>query len=172
MSFISSDKIDSEEIPIQNYITTDNLLQNKQGYTPYNDTLSSDKVVAYKAGDILISNIRPYLRKIWLADKTGGCSADVIVLRLLDNQVLPKFFYYSLAQDSFFDYVMKGVKGVKMPRGDKSYMMKYKMYLPSLDKQVAIISEIEGYEAKIAEAQAVIDSCSARKTAILNKYLM
>lgn len=169
--FLNSDKVSIESIDSQNYISTENLLQNKQGYTPYAVKPNINKVTAYQEGDVLVSNIRPYLKKIWLADRDGGCSNDVLVFRLKDSTVIPQFFYYSLAQDTFFDYVMQGAKGIKMPRGDKAQIMNYAVVIPSTEQQRTIVNEIDSYEFKIAEAQAIMDSCPERKSAIINKYL-
>ena len=81
--------------------------------------------------DILISNIRPYLKKIWFADFEGGCSNDVLCIKSL-NQKHSYFIYYTLEQDSFFNYVMAGSKGTKMPRGDKQWIMDFKIAIPDI----------------------------------------
>lgn len=167
----STQKIDITNTDVKDYITTDNLLQDKQGYIPYDGVLNMGKVTSYQKGDVLISNIRPYLKKIWLADKSGGCSNDVLVVRLTNAKVLPKFLYYSLAQDAFFDYVMQGVKGIKMPRGDKAHIMNYTIAVPSIEDQKSIIDEIESYEILIAQARKVMNGCAGRKTEIINRYL-
>ena len=83
-------------------------------------------VAVYKSGDTLVSNIRPYFKKIWYADRSGTCSGDVLVFRA--NQPEHAGYLYScLRQDRFFDYVMKGAKGTKMPRGDKKQMLTYEI---------------------------------------------
>lgn len=74
--------------------------------------------------DILLGNIRPYFRKMWLSDREGGCSADVLVIRA-KNQILSEYLYYALGNKSFFDYDMAGSKGSKMPRGDKTHIMNF-----------------------------------------------
>ena len=80
----------------------------------------------YKRGDVLIANIRPYLKKVWFADIDGGASSDVLVFRAKEGHS-PSFLYAVLLQDAFFDYVMQGAKGSKMPRGDKEQILRYKM---------------------------------------------
>lgn len=99
------------DIESETYITTDNMLQNKLGVLPFEGVANISSITEYKPEDILISNIRPYLKKIWLADKEGGCSKDVLVLRSADtSKYLPKYIFYMLRRDSFFDYVMEGKK--------------------------------------------------------------
>lgn len=96
---------------------------------------------------IQLSNIRPYLKKIWFADKERGCSKDVLVLRSADvSKYLPKYIFYMLSRNVFFDYVMEGKKGIKMPRGNKEDILKYKIPIPSIDEQKRIVSQIEALE--------------------------
>ena len=73
------------DIESETYITTDNMLQDKLGILPFEGVANISSITEYKPEDILISNIRPYLKKIWFADKDGGCSKDVLVLRSADT---------------------------------------------------------------------------------------
>jgi type I restriction enzyme M protein len=160
------------KISLSTYVTTDNMLQNKLGVIPFVGTPNITSITKYKEKDILVSNIRPYLKKIWFANITGGCSKDVLVFRSSDESLfLPKFIYYMMRRDAFFDYVMEDKKGVKMPRGDKAKIMRYIIPIPSIDEQQTIVSEIEILEKEIADAKGVIDGISEQKTAILKKYL-
>ena len=158
---------------LDSYITTDNMLQNCEGIRPYDGTENISFGIAYQEGDILLSNIRPYLKKIWQADRNGSCSPDVLVLRPNKDKVDERFLYYSLRRDKFFDYIMNeaGTKGLKMPRGNKDGILQYSIVLPDIEKQRKIVSEIDSYEALITEARTIIDSSSAKKQAILDKYL-
>lgn len=108
----------------------------------------SGTVIEYKISDILISNIRPYFQKIWRADRNGGCSADVLCIRAKDN-VDSKYLYYLLSQQAFFDYVMSGAKGCKMPRGDKNQIMQWPVNLPPLAKQKRIAAILGALDDKI-----------------------
>lgn len=82
------------DIESETYITTDNMLQNKLGIIPFEGEANISSITEYKNEDILISNIRPYLKKIWFADKKGGCSKDVLVLRSADtSKYLPKYIF-------------------------------------------------------------------------------
>lgn len=155
------------------YITTDNMLQNCEGISEYTGTTNIPSAVAYKKGDVLVSNIRPYLQKIWYADRDGACSPDVLVFRVNNDDILSKFLYYSMKRKTFFDYIMNqaGVNGIKMPRGNKEATMNFEVVVPSIADQQQIIAQVEQYEAAIRQAQAIMDGCAARKKAILDKYL-
>lgn len=160
------------DIETETYITTDNMLQNKLGILPFEGNANISSITEYKKDDILISNIRPYLKKIWFADKDGGCSKDVLVLRSADaSKYLPKYIFYMLRRDVFFDYVMEGKKGIKMPRGNKEDIKKYKIPIPHIDKQKRIVVQIEAFEAEIKNARKFIESATSQKQAILDKYL-
>lgn len=160
------------DIESETYITTDNMLQNKLGVLPFEGVANISSITEYKPEDILISNIRPYLKKIWFADKEGGCSKDVLVLRSADtSKYLPKYIFYMLRRDAFFDYVMEGKKGIKMPRGNKEDIMKYKIPMPNIDAQKRIIAQIEALELEITKARTLIENAASEKQAILDKYL-
>lgn len=142
-----TEKISVDSIDISEYITTDNLLQNKRGRV-IAEKLPTQKVTKFKQDDILIANIRPYLKKIWQADIDGGASSDVLVVRpndVIDNN----FLYYALTQDSFFEYVMKGSKGTKMPRGDKSQIMNFVIPDLEIDEQIKIVKLLKSIDQKI-----------------------
>ena len=122
-----TDKISSSSISLDSYVTTDSLLQNKRGReTAQNLPPMQCTLTNYKQGDVLVANIRPYLKKVWYADSEGGCSSDVLVFRA-KNGHHSSFLYTILMQDSFFDYAMSGAKGSKMPRGDKDQIMRYEL---------------------------------------------
>lgn len=160
------------DIEPETYITTDNMLQNKLGIVPFEGEANITSITEYKKEDILISNIRPYLKKIWFADKEGGCSKDVLVFRSADtNKYLPKYIFYMLRRDTFFDYVMEGKKGIKMPRGNKEDIMKYKIPVPHIDKQKRIVAQIEALELEITKVRNLIENAAFKKQAILDKYL-
>lgn len=160
------------DIVAETYITTDNMLQNKLGVVPFVGEANISSITEYKKDDILISNIRPYLKKIWFADKEGGCSKDVLVLRSVDaSKYLPKYIFYMVRRDAFFDYVMEGKKGVKMPRGNKEDIQKYRIPIPPIEEQKRIVSQIEALELEITNARNLIENAASEKQAILDKYL-
>ena len=129
------DKISSSDISLEEYVTTDCIKQNKRGREiATNLPPQPCCLIHYKPGDILIANIRPYLKKIWFADMEGGASSDVLVFRAKEGHS-PEYLYAALLQDSFFNYVMQGAKGSKMPRGDKDQIMRYEMPTLSVSEE-------------------------------------
>ena len=140
-------RIETESLGVDNYISTENMLQNKGGIVAA-AKVPAEKAVAFYPGDVLISNIRPYFKKIWLADKYGGCSSDVLCLRALSG-IDKTYLYYLLSQDSFFEYVMSGAKGSKMPRGDKAQIMNWDVEIPDISEQKSIGRFLKSIDDKI-----------------------
>jgi type I restriction enzyme S subunit len=149
-----TNKISSNDIALREYVTTDCILQNKKGREiATNLPPQSCCLTRYQHGDVLIANIRPYLKKVWFADIDGGASSDVLVFRVKEGHS-PSFLYAVLLQDSFFDYVMQGAKGSKMPRGDKEQILRYEMptlscseesigtFFLNLDKKIRLNEQI------------------------------
>ncbi|MFR0968317.1 MAG: hypothetical protein ACLSEV_03350 [Coprococcus sp.] len=96
-------KIDSAELDKNTYVSVENLLQNKQGKTYANSLPTNAKVVKFEIGDILIGNIRPYLKKIWLSDCIGGTNGDVLVVQIkIKQRLLQNFYIMYYRQINFF----------------------------------------------------------------------
>jgi len=99
----SKTRISSEHLDKTNYVGVDNLLQNRAGRVDSSYVPTSGNLTEFRAGDILIGNIRPYLRKIWLADRTGGTNGDVLVIHPTDDVVNPSYLYQVLTDEKFFE---------------------------------------------------------------------
>lgn len=125
----SNDTISTEFTSFENYISTENMLPNRGGISRASSLPTGNTVKSYRTTDVLISNIRPYFKKIWFALFSGGCSNDILVFRSKKDS--PAFVFNVLNQDDFFEYVMSGANGSKMPRGDKKHIMQYKVIIPS-----------------------------------------
>jgi type I restriction-modification system DNA methylase subunit len=153
-----SEKINLTDIDVSNYVTTDNLLQNRKGLVDFIGTPNVDRITKFQKEDILVSNIRPYLKKIWFSDRSGGCSNDVIVFRSSNpSKYLPKYLFYILSTDSFFDFVMSGKQGVKMPRGDKDRIPQFLIPIPPEEIQKQIIDACFSVDKEVEKAEKIIE---------------
>ena len=132
------------------------MLQDYQGIVAASKIPSSTNVIKFSKGDVLLSNIRPYLKKVWYADRDGGCSADVFVFKALST-CIPDFLHYVIANDRFINFVMSGAKGVKMPRGDKEQMKTYNVGVPSIAEQKKIAKLFALLDERITTQNKVID---------------
>lgn len=146
--YFNKDRINVAELNNSNYISTENMLPNRGGITTATTLPTGDLTPSFESGDILVSNIRPYFKKIWKATFEGGCSADVLNFKAKDN-ISKDYLYYVLSDDKFFDYCMTTSKGTKMPRGDKVAIMQYKVNLPPLPTQQKIAQILSSLDDKI-----------------------
>ena len=156
-----------ERIPVsairaEDYVTTDNMRPNFGGIVSSSSSPPSGNVTAYQEGDILLSNIRPYFRKTWLATHGGGCNADVLCIRTNPEKCLPRYLYYLFTTDNFVNDYLKSCKGAKMPRGNVQRLLDYEFNLPDLPTQLRIAGilgsldeKIEVNRKKIAELEAL-----------------
>ena len=152
----STTRINSSELNEDNYVSTENMLQDYQGIMEAKSVPEDVNVISYSCGDILISNIRPYLKKVWKATFNGGCSSDVFVLKANDN-IESDYLHYVIANDKFINFVMSGAKGVKMPRGDKKQMKTYSLSLPQIQEQKKIGKMLSLLDERIATQHKIID---------------
>ena len=137
-SSIISEKVNCSEFDTLHYISTENMLPNLGGIVP-SERVPSGQATAFRQNDILLSNIRPYFRKLYFSEIKGGCSNDVICLRPSKNKVLPRYLYYALSSEKFFSYYVTNCKGTKMPRGDKSALLNYILPQYSFNQQQHIV---------------------------------
>ena len=154
-----------------NYISTENMLPNKGGVERASVLPSVQYTQAYSKGDVLVSNIRPYFKKIWQAEFDGGCSNDVLVFRA-NGGCDPTFLYYVLANDAFFDYATATSKGTKMPRGDKTAIMQY--VVPDFDKdtQKRISGLLRCLDKQIATNKKINDNLQQQARAIYKEWFI
>jgi len=153
----------------QNYISTENMLPNKGGITTATNLPSVDQTQAYRKNDVLVSNIRPYFKKIWHAEYDGGCSNDVLVFRAAEG-VDPIFLYYVLADDTFFNYATATSKGTKMPRGDKSAIMEYGVPALDIEVQRKIGVLLRSIDQKIAVNSKINDNLQQQAAALFANF--
>ena len=143
----AKDRICNNELTVENYIGVENLLQDRAGKRNAERVPEKGNSIKFNCEDILIGNIRPYLKKIWFADCAGGTNGDVLVVQVMDKEfAYPNYLYYVLAADGFFKYDNQNAKGAKMPRGNKDAIMSYQFYLPTLDKQKQIAETLDRFD--------------------------
>lgn len=141
-------KVSVEQLNKNTYISTENMLPNKGGVTSATSLPNISLAQEFRKHDILVSNIRPYFKKIWKAEYDGGCSNDVLVFRAKDD-CDPTFLFYLLADDNFFNYATATAKGTKMPRGDKSAIMQYSVLVFDIDTQKKIGALLWSIDQKV-----------------------
>lgn len=164
-------KTNVSELTLTNYISTENMLPNKSGIVNATSLPTTATTQEYLKNDILVSNIRPYFKKIWYATKKGGCSNDVLVFRAKEN-IDSKFLYYLLADDAFFEYSMATSKGTKMPRGDKLSIMQYNVPDFDLTTQKQIASILSALDNKIELNNRINENLELQAQAIFKSWFV
>ena len=138
------ERLKREFLTEDNYISVENLLKDRAGKIKSSNLPSVDSVIKYEKEDILIGNIRPYLKKIWFSDCIGGTNGDVLAIGVTNKEkVYPKYLYYILSSDTFFSYDVKHSQCGKMPRGRKDMILEFTFKLPPLDTQKRIVDILD-----------------------------
>lgn len=163
-----NEKISVGLVALQDYVSTENMLSEYGGVTMASSLPSTGSVTRYQPGDILVSNIRPYLKKVWVANRAGGASNNIIVVRA-KPRVRPGFLACLLKNDSFIEYVMRGAKGVKMPRGDVASMKAYPAVHPDLAEQQKIAECLSSVDETIAAQAQKVDALKTHKDGLMQQ---
>ena len=166
----STTRVNSSELNEDNYVSTENMLQDYQGIVDAKSVPEDVNVISFSCGDILISNIRPYLKKVWKATYNGGCSSDVFVLKANDK-IESDYLHYVIANDKFINFVMSGAKGVKMPRGDKKQMKTYCLSLPQIQEQKKISTLLRLIDERISTQSKIIDKLQSLISGIVDSTI-
>lgn len=164
-------KTDVANLTPETYISTENMLPNKNGVVISSSLPSVTLTQVYKKGDVLVSNIRPYFKKIWKAKFDGGCSNDVLVFISKEN-IDDDFLYYVLSDDAFFSYCMATSKGTKMPRGDKKSIMQYEVPCYNTETQQKIASVLKSMDEKIELNNAINNNLEQQAKAIYQQMFI
>ena len=155
VAFYAKTRISSKTLTPNSYVGVENLLKDKLGRMECTKT-PTGMVIEYMPNDILIGNIRPYLRKIWKANCTGGTNGDVLCIRIKKETkdcISTDYLYHVLASELFFNYDIKCSKGAKMPRGDKELIMKYEVPIPPIEEQNRIVAILDRFDALTTSLQ-------------------
>jgi type I restriction enzyme M protein len=141
------------------YIGLENIesgsgIMTQNSLSKYEEIRSSKNV--FKKGDLLYGKLRPNLNKVWLANRNGICSTDIIVFRGKDISNTNFYWYLLLSQD-FVDGVMVGIKGSQLPRVGFEYLRSLKIPCPPLEIQKQIVNKIEKERELVESAKKLTE---------------
>ena len=163
-------KVDVSALSKDIYISTENMLENRGGVSRAASIPSVATVPSFRIGQILVSNIRPYFKKIWMARFDGGRSPDVLALEPIVPQST-EFLYNLMYQDAFFEFMTRTAKGAKMPRGDKDAIMGWKFPCPDEALMVCFSEKVRPYYEYINSLKSENDSLAELRDTLLPKLL-
>lgn len=171
LCFFVHETCDCSFVDPETYVSTDSMLPDKAGITQAESIPSTGTVSKYQPKDVLLSNIRPYFKKIWQSTRNGTCSNDVLVIRAKDERI-SDYLFALLSENRFFDHVMLGSKGTKMPRGDKEQILTYTICDLPFSEMLAIGGWFSLINQKISCNQAINDNLSEQGQAIFNELIL
>lgn len=163
-------KIDVSSLTEDIYISTENMLESRAGVTRAASLPSVATVPCFKVGQVLVSNIRPYFKKIWMARFDGGRSPDVLAFESADPQ-WAEFLYNLMYQDAFFEFMTRTAKGAKMPRGDKDAIMGWRFPCPDQLLMAFFSEKVRPHYACIESLVSQSKSLTALRDVLLPKLL-
>ena len=167
-------KVPATDLNATTFVGVDNLLSQKRGRIDATHTPNTSTLTAYCPGNILLGNIRPYLKKVWLADRSGGCSGDVLAIEINDQHhklLYPQFLYYILSSNSFFTFNQQNAKGAKMPRGNRAAILHYPVPVPPVEVQQEITRILSQFTRLEAELEAELETRRHQYNYYLNELL-
>lgn len=165
-----SDRIPTSELTLENYISTENMLAEKKGICTAAKLPTVKTTSSYQSGNVLVSNIRPYFKKIWFAEGSGGCSNDILNFTVKELNT-EEYLLNLLWQDIFFDYMMTTAKGSKMPRGDKDAILNWKVIIPPAKSRHLFTETVRGFYKQISEKCKVNNNLYKFRDSLLAKLL-
>ena len=163
-------KIEVSKLNGNNYISTENMLENRGGVGAATALPSGSTVPSFSPNHILISNIRPYFKKIWLARFDGGRSNDVLSF-VAKEKGCEEFLYNLLYQDEFFEFMTRTSKGAKMPRGDKDAIAGWKFVCASRTTRLRFSEIVKTFYSIIESLNAENINLSNARDNLLPKLL-
>ena len=168
LSTFVKERASLDQLAKETYVSTENLLPDYGGVKRVSSLPSSGTFTKFRKADILISNIRPYLKKVWIAERSGASSNDVVVIRA-SPELMSSFLAFRLKNDDFIAYIMKGAKGVKMPRGDISLMKEYPIAFPSKNEQEKIAACLSTLDEVISTQSRRLDALRTHKKGLMQQ---
>jgi len=163
-------KVDVSSLSTSTYVSTENMLENRGGIGEASSLPNTATVPSFSAGQVLVSNIRPYFKKLWLASFDGGRSNDVLAFQPL-NSNCSEYLLNLLYQDQFFEFMTRTSKGAKMPRGDKAAIAGWKFVCADdalLERFAEGVRPFYRYNDSLRQASKVLASA---RDALLPKLL-
>ncbi|WP_368647660.1 restriction endonuclease subunit S [Castellaniella ginsengisoli] len=163
-------KVEVPSLTVENYISTENMLENRGGISHASSLPVVATVPTFESGNVLVSNIRPYFKKIWLARFDGGRSNDVLCFEAKEDGC-QEFLYNLLYQDIFFEFMMRTSKGAKMPRGDKEAIAGWKFPCAPLELRKAFSKKVRTFYSYIESINLESKQLSELRDTLLPKLL-
>lgn len=117
------------------------------------DGMTSSKYL-FEPGVVLYSKIRPYLRKVTIADFKGVCSADMYPLTVTSEEILPEFLMWSLLSPEFTEFINAFSIRARIPKVNREQLMAYRVRYPDINSQKKIVAYVQNWREEVSEMQS------------------
>lgn len=139
--------------------------------TGFTETRSESSLKSiFELGDVLFGKLRSYLRKYWIANRSGVCSTEIWVLRSKPKQSIPDFVFYLVQTDSFIDAASEAY-GTHMPRADWNVIREHAVTVPCTEEQSAIATILTDMDSEIEALQKHLSKTRQIKQGMMQELL-
>ncbi len=139
------------------------------GFGPIEEISSS--VSLFQKTDVLFGRLRPYLRKVVLADTDGVCTPEILVLRPNPSLVLPLFLHSVVSSEPVLERCIALSAGTRMPRTKANDLAEIPVLLPPLDVQNRVVDLIVSVDSYIDALRVQAAAARAARASFLNELL-
>ncbi|EAH4864590.1 restriction endonuclease subunit S [Campylobacter jejuni] len=108
----------------------------------FQDRQSKSNKIKFNKGDILFGTLRPYLKKVIIADDNGACSSEIMPFST-GNSITNHFIYYYLFANFLHDRISSLTYGARMPRLGTKDGKSLQIPLPPLQEQDQIAEHLD-----------------------------
>ena len=173
---IVSGQVDPKEEPYRSMpLVAPNHIEQNTGRLICIETAKDQNAISgkylFQSGDVVYSKIRPNLRKAFIAEFDGLCSADMYALRPLPDRIMTRFLLSILLGEHFTSFALTRCVRTGIPKLNRQELSEYELPLPTIEDQKQISSHLEAIDA---EEQSLIrhrDEVLELKRQISREYL-
>jgi len=128
-------------------------------------------VSRFKQTDSLFGRLRPYLRKVALANFDGVCSPEILVLRANQEVVTEGFLHLLASSDAAIEHSVAASAGSRMPRTSAQDLLSLKVHVPPLPVQRRIVDLMTHLDSHIANLRAETETAGRLLASIAEDWL-
>ncbi len=173
VAYLRDELIDTSDfkIAVENIESASGRLVNMGEDKNYEGQLS-----AFKKGDTIFNKLRPYLHKVYLAEKDGGLYGELLIVYSMD-ELIPEFLFFKLFSKEFIDIVDGSTQGTKMPRANwNDFISQLLISFPKDKKEQAIIvkliqTETERIDHTISKIEKEIELMEEYRTTLISEVV-
>jgi len=125
----------------------------------------------FKPGQILFGKRRAYQKKAAVADFSGICSGDILVMEAKPGKIIPGLLPFIVQSDLFFDWAVKTSSGSLSPRTKWKSLAEFEFPMPPPARQKAILEVLEKVEDCVYACKDAMDLAVSTQIHYLTAWL-